>query len=169
MKEELIPVGRIYKPHGIKGEVRVISYAESPSIFSDTPDIYLKDKKGPFRKVHPLKVSQAKDHLIIKLEEVKDRNAAEEICGSELFIQRCALPEPAEGEFYHIDLMGLHVFLHDGRKIGVITEIIQTKANDVFVVKDGEREYLFPVIKEVITEIDIEGGKIIVEPMEGML
>ncbi|MBE9535664.1 MAG: 16S rRNA processing protein RimM [Proteobacteria bacterium] len=168
MDSSLILIGIISKPHGIKGGVRAISYADSPDIYREIPCIYLKKKD---KAISPLKISSVstvKGAVILNFDEIKSRESVEDILGCELYIERSFLPSPSENEYYHIDLIGLDVMTTGGQLLGKICEVMQTGGNDVFVVKKGKEEHLIPAIKEVIREIDINGGKVVIDPMEGM-
>lgn len=168
MDKDLILIGRVSKPHGIKGGVRAISYADGPDIFREIPHIYLKNKDESIRPLEISSVSTAKGVVILGFNDIKCIDSAKDIQGCELYIERSFLPLPSEDEYYHIDLIGLDVITTDGLLIGKICEVMQTGGNDVFVVKKDKQEHLIPAIKEVIREIDIPGGKVLIEPMEGM-
>ena len=169
MDDNLILIGRVSKPHGIKGGIRAISYADSPDIYREIPCIYLKKKDNTTRSLKISSVSTVKGAVILNFEEIKDRNSLEEILGCELYIERSFLPPPSEDEYYHIDLIGLDVITTKGQGLGKICEVMQTGGNDVFVVKSGKEEHLVAAIKDVIVEVDIDGGKVIIEEMKGML
>jgi len=165
----LILIGKVSRPHGIKGGVRAMSYADSPDIYREIPRIYLKKKDKTIRPLKISSVSTVKGAVILNFDEIKGLHNAEDIVGCELYIERSFLPPPSEDEYYHIDLIGLDVTTTAGRLLGKICEVMQTGGSDVFVIKKGKEEYLIPAIKEVIREIDIDGGKVIIEPMEGMI
>jgi len=89
--------------------------------------------------------------------------------GKEVFVPEEALPPTAEGEYYYYQLIGLRVEGVDGRAFGVLRAILDTGSNDVYVVKGDDREILIPAIAEVIREVDLQHGKMIVDPPEGLL
>ena len=168
MDKDLILIGRISKPQGIKGGIRAISYADSPDIYREIPHIYLKKKDDSISPLKISRVSTVKGAVILNFEGFKDRNSTEDIIGCELYIERSFLPPPPKDEYYHVDLIGLDVFTTAGQLLGKICEVMQTGGSDVFVVKKGKEEHLIPAIKDVIVEVDIDGGKVIIEAMEGM-
>lgn len=168
MKKDLILIGRISKPHGIKGGVRAISYADSPDIYRSIPCIHLKKKDKTIGTLEISSVSNVKGAVILNFNEIKCRDDVEDILGCELYIERSFLPPPSEDEYYHVDLIGLDVITTGDQLLGKIAEVMQTGGSDVFVVKNGKVEHLIPAIKEVVKKIDINGGKVVIEPMEGM-
>lgn len=168
MNKDLILIGRVSKPHGIKGGVRAISYADGPDIFREIPHIYLKNKDGSIRTLEIVSVSTVKGAVILNFNEIKCIDSVDAIRGCELYIERSFLPPPTEDEYYHIDLIGLDVITTGGVLLGKICEVMQTGGNDVFFVKKGKEEHLIPAIKEIVKKVDIAGGKVLIEPMEGM-
>ena len=105
----------------------------------------------------------------LMLEGISDANLAEPLKGKNVFADESELAPPADNEFYFRDVMGCAVFLTDGRRIGVVEEIIATGANDVFVVRGEGKEVLVPVIEDVVKEIDIEARRIVIEEIPGLL
>ena len=108
--------------------------------------------------------------VILGFKEFKDINEVEKYRKCELFVTRENAIPLEEGEYYIADLMGLSVFSDDGRMLGTLTDVLQTGANDVYVVKDAEgKEILLPVIKECILNVDLVKKVVTVHIMEGLL
>ncbi|MDR3553326.1 MAG: ribosome maturation factor RimM, partial [Syntrophobacteraceae bacterium] len=105
---------------------------------------------------------------IVEFEEVSGREQAEALTGSEIFIERDRLTVLPEGEYYHFQLIGLSVETKDGRSLGTLTAVLETGSNDVYVVEGGGKEVLVPAIEEVVSEVDLRSGKIIVDLPEGL-
>jgi len=170
LPEDLLLIGKIVKPHGLKGNVKIISYAESVSTYDAIKTVYLKDRNG---KVQPLHISKAlpagKGMVILALDEIEDVSKAEALRGLELFIDRKDLEEPAEDEYYQHDLIGLEVFTLEGSNLGLIKEIMPTGSNDIMVVKKGKTEHLIPAIKDVVIKVSLTERKVVIRPLEGML
>ncbi len=169
MGEELLLIGKITKPHGIGGKLRVASYAGDLETFQNLSGIYLKKKDGKTDLHQIASASQGNGFVILELDGITDRSMAEGVSGSDLFMKREELRELPEGEYYHIDLIGLDVITEEGVLLGRISEVFPTGSNDVFVVKKGKTEHLIPVIKDVIREVDIEGGKVIVHLLDNLI
>jgi len=159
--EEQIAVGKITKPHGIRGEVSVLSLTEIPERFEPGSVLHLADGRA-------LTVDRARRHhggFIASFTEVRDRNAAELLRGQYLFVPESELPELPEGSYWPHEIEGCEVVTEDGRSLGVITEIIHTEANDVWVAKSGEEETLIPALREVIVRVDSEDKRVVVRGM----
>ena len=103
------------------------------------------------------------------LEGITDANLAEQLKGKNVFADERELPPPGPSEFYYRDVIGCEVFLTDGRRIGAIEEVLATGANDVFVVRDQDKEVLVPVIEDVVKEIDIGAKRVVIEAISGLL
>lgn len=167
-----LPVGKIVGAHGVKGNLKVYSYAESVSVFKPGSLILV---------IHAEKIEKyfaiewAKPHgksILLSFKGIKDRNEAENLIGAELFIERIALPELEEGVYYWVDIIGLSVFTTDDQYIGRVESIMPTGSNDVYVVKnqtkDDSTEILIPAIESVVLEIDFENKTMRVELPEGL-
>jgi 16S rRNA processing protein RimM len=167
-----LPVGKIVGAHGVKGNLKVHSYAESVSVFKPGSWIYVI-LAGKIERHFAIK--WAKTHgrsILLSLKGIEDRNTAETLIGVELCIERIHLPELEEGEYYWTDIIGLSVFTTDNQYIGRVESIMATGSNDVYIVKnqtenDGT-EILIPAIESVVLEIDIESKMMRVELPEGL-
>jgi 16S rRNA processing protein RimM len=91
------------------------------------------------------------------------------LVGNELCLKRCNLPKLTEDEYYWSDLIGLQVETDDGILLGVIFDIFETGSSDIYVVRNEKREYLIPAIGDVVKQVDLDSGKIIITPLEGLL
>jgi len=170
-KSDLIPIGKIIGVHGIKGILKVISYSESPFLFKPDSSVLLKksDNHEVFHKVEWVKPH--KHNFLMCLKEITDCNKAEELIGVEFFIEKTNLPELEEGTYYWTDLIGLSVFAMENSAeifIGHIESIIPTGSNDVYVVKNGEKETLVPALESVIISVDLEEKIMRVNLPEGL-
>ena len=171
-RQEHLLVGKIVGSHGIKGAVKVYSYAESAEIFSAGRNIRLEDLN---ERVSSKKILWARPHgkvLRVSLEGVTNAEQASELKGSSLFIERKSLPDLDEGMYYWCDLIGLNVYSENEEFIGQIHTIITTGSNDVYVVKDprenGKGETLIPALASVVRAVDIAQGVMHVTLPEGL-
>lgn len=171
-RQEHLLVGKIVGTHGIKGAVKVYSYAESDALFSAGRTLRLKDGNDSvyFRKI--VGVHSHGKRLRIFFEGVTNRKSAEDLVGASLFIERNALPATEEGTYYWCDLIGMEVYTEEAVFIGRIDTIIPTGSNDVYVVKDsekdGKKETLIPAVASVVKSVDIERGVMQVILPEGL-
>jgi 16S rRNA processing protein RimM len=107
--------------------------------------------------------------MLVALAGVHDRTAATALTGMRLLVRAADLPATAPGEFYHHELHGFAMTTTDGRALGTIAETFSTGTNDVWVVRDGGREHLIPIIADVVREIDRAGRRVVIEAMPGLL
>lgn len=161
---EKIKVGKIVNAVGLKGEVKVYNYSDSSEIYEITPEIYVgKD----LLQVENVRLQ--KNMVILKLEGIDDRNAAEAAKGREIFITEDDLPELEEGEFYIRDLIGMTV-IEEGVVLGKVTDVIQNTAQDVFEIeRENGKQLLLPRVDEFVLDIDLDTREIKVKLPEGLL
>ena len=155
--------------HGIKGTVKVYSYAESPSIFRPERTILLEDALA---RRHILCIHWARSHkqrVLLSFKGIDTRDDAETLIGSELFIKKQELPELNSGTYYWTDIIGLSVYRADGSYLGKITSILPTGSNDVYIVRDEKnKEILIPALESVVMEIDLKENKMLVDLPKGL-
>ena len=154
-KNASIIIAKIVGTHGIKGTLKVYSYAESVSVFKPDSLILVRNAKG-YEKTHAVKwVKPHKRIILLSLKGITNISQAELLIGSELFINKSDLPKPGDDTYYWFDIIGLSVFTINNEYIGRVESIIPTGSNDVFVVKDGNKETLIPGIESVVLSIDL--------------
>ena len=163
-----LSIGKIVGVHGVKGALRVSSYAESPSIFQPNILLLLKNDEG-LEKRCP--VCWAKPHtkgLLVALKGVHDRNCAASLIGFEIFIEKALLPELEEGTYYWSDIIGLAVYDTKDAYLGRVTSVFPTGSNDVYVVRHNDEEILVPALEWVVLAIDLTAGCMRVDLPEGL-
>jgi 16S rRNA processing protein RimM len=165
----LIPVGKIIGSHGVRGQVKVYSYSGNLESLRAVRTVVLKSPQGDLNEVQLTGVTPNAGKIIIGLKDVADINQVPPLVGSEVCLLRSQLPEPEENEYYWRDLIGLEVVTTDGTVIGSLVDIFETGSNDVYVVRSGEREHLIPAVASVISSVDLEGGRMVITPLEGLL
>jgi 16S rRNA processing protein RimM len=156
-------VGKIVGLSGVRGEVKLESYTEPRTqIFSYQPWL-LKSGLGDSEISGCRGRAQGKG-IVATLPEIEDRDGAARFVGSEIWVRRSALPRSKKGEYYWADLEGLEVDTVEGAKLGRVSHLVATGANDVLVVVDGKRERLIPfVLDDYVKEVDLESGRITVD------
>ena len=161
-------IAKIVGTHGLKGTFKVYSYAESLSVFKPDSLILMRNTKGS-EKIHVVNWAKSlKKIILLSLKGISTISQAEALIGSELFISKADLPEPESGTYYWFDIIGLSVFTIDNEYIGSVESIIQTGGNDVFVVKDGDKEILIPGIESVVLSIDFDRKIMTVDLPDGL-
>ena len=163
-KSQYIEAGQIVNTHGVRGEVKILSWLDSPEYLKSFATLYLQGGEKPM-KVRAARVH--KQFVIAALEGVEDVNAAMALKNEVVFIDRddAALPE---GTFFLCDLFGAHVVSDAGEELGTLTDVLERPGNNVYVVRGGERERLIPAVPEFIVDTDAENGVITVHLIEGL-
>jgi 16S rRNA processing protein RimM len=160
--------GKVLRPHGLEGLLRVQSFSQSAASLLNAESVLFKLKTG---ENHHLSVISARPHknvFLVELAGLTDINQAESFRGAEIYISKDALARE-EGEYFWFELLGLDVFSNDGVFLGVVSQIIPAGNNEIYVVKNGDREIFLPAARDVVKHIDLENGKMIVSALEGLL
>ena len=162
-----VAIGRILRPHGVRGEVVVEIITDFPERFESLEVAYL----GDAWQAEPHRVTGSRwgnERVLMSFEGYLDRTSVEALRG--VFVQipaEAARPLP-EGEYYPHQLMSLDVVTTDGEDLGRISNVLFTGANDVYVVTGARGEILLPAISQVIKQVDLAGGRVVVELMPGL-
>lgn len=171
-QDDFVLVGRITGAHGIRGTLKVHSYAESVALYQVGEGIRVIAPDG---SLHAKVVSWVKPHgrgLLMGLETISDRNLAQSLAGSSLYVDKSRLPALEEDTYYWSDLVGLNVVDRSGAFLGLLDAVIPTPGNDVYVVKGdtaGKKgEILIPAIGDVVVRVDLENKTMVVDPPEGL-
>ncbi len=167
--EEILQVGVITSTHGLRGEVKVFPTTDDAARFRRLKEVILDTgKEKMLLEIQGVKFF--KKFVILKFKGIDSIDDAEKYRGKGLFVTRKNAVPLRRDEYFVADLVGLKVIDDMDQELGVLTEVLQTGANDVYVVKmeDG-REALIPAIKQCILNVDVEGGLIRVHILEGLL
>jgi 16S rRNA processing protein RimM len=167
MSEQFIRIGKILKSQGHRGAVRVLPLTDFPERFQEMQRVRVKlqDRSEVYT------IEECKPHgkfLTIKFKEIVDMNAAEKLRGSYLEVTRQELVPLQEDSYYIFDIVGMSVFDQDETLLGKVTDVLQTGANDVYVVETGGKPLLIPALKQVVRKVDLQGRKMLVELPEGL-
>ena len=167
--EQFLQVGMITSPHGVRGEVKVFPTTDDVTRFKKLKEVILEEKRGQ-RTLAIEQVKFFKNMVILKLKGVDSMNDAELLRNVPLLVSRENAVKLKPGEYFICDLIGLQVSDEEGKFLGTLTEVIQTGANDVYVVKmENEKEVLIPNIKECIIKVSLEENSMTVHLLEGLL
>ena len=167
--EQTLRVGVITSTHGVRGEVKVFPTTDEKERFKDLKKVILD--MGKEQKVLEIQsVRFFKNLVILKFKGIDNINDIEMYKGKDLLVTREDAVPLEEGEYFIADLLDLDVYSDEDEKIGVLYDVMQTSANDVYVVKTEEgKEILLPAIDECILDIDLEENRMTVHIMEGLL
>jgi len=164
----LILVGKVLGSHGRDGLLRVLSYASSEATFENAGEVVVRTRAGGDTTRRVISAAPHKKILLLRLEGIRFRDEAEEYRDAEIHIRKEGLAR-GEGEYFWYELIGLSVFLEAGAYVGRVADIMSRGGNDIYVIREGSREYYIPATTEVVLEIDLQGGKMIISEMEGLL
>jgi 16S rRNA processing protein RimM len=168
LEQTHLAIGKILKPWGLKGAVKIYSYAESPESFSRISEVCVQGRDGPI----VLSLEEVKRHKKALLLKFKGRDRiedVEELVGRTLYIDKKELPQLEEGEYYWHELVGMEVWTDAGKPLGTLEKILDTGSHDVYVVRKGDQETLIPAIRDVIQKVDVAGKRMVIHPIEGLL
>lgn len=165
-----ILVGGVVKPHGIRGEFCMLSYADSPSLFDAVDTLYLRDGNKPPQPYALASWREHKGFILVTAKGVTDRDQAETLRGREVLVREEDLPDLDEGEHYLYQLMGCTVLLADGTEVGELKGFYETGEQDTWAIENrAGTEILLPAVPEFVRDIDLDAGTILIEPPEGLL
>lgn len=156
---EYFKVGQIVNTHGIKGEVKVMPLTDDPNNFKRYGKVLVDDT---WREIQGVKFQ--KDRVILKLEGIESINDAEGYKRKYLKVLRSEEPELPEDTYYIADIIGATVYDTDGKDLGKIAEVIQTKNNDVYWIKKPQ-ELLIPVLEDIVLDINVEDKEVTIRPV----
>ena len=150
--EKQLTVGEILKPQGIRGELKVKPFTDTAEVFRTFKRFFID---GEEYKVLSVRIGDGA--VLSGLRGVPDRNAAELMRGKLLVVPREEAPALEEGSYYIADLLGLKIVTEEGEELGILSDIRQA-ATDIYTLKQGEKEILFPAVKGLVQQIEIEKG-----------
>jgi len=162
---ERLVIGRLATPHGTRGELRMAIAASQSDGLRRLRTVYIGEEQQPYqvRRLHL--IANGKE-AILRLAALDNPEEAAELRGERVWADLTALPALPENEYYHYQLLGLDVADESGKTLGRLSEIIETGANDVYVVRGPAGEVLLPAIDGVILTVDLEAGTMTVRPQE---
>lgn len=164
MKKEYLEAGKIVTTHGIRGEVKIMPYTDTPELLCEFDRLFIGKDKA---EIYIDRARVAKNMVIAKIEGIDTVEAAEKYRNKVLFMHRDDL-ELDEDTYFIQDLIDMEVRDADsGFVYGKITDVLQNGANDVYVIK-GDREYLVPAIPDVVISTDIDSNIMLIRPLEGL-
>lgn len=160
-------IGKILKPHGVRGEMRVMPHTDLPERFTWLESVYVGDKKPVLIEVESVRFH--KNLILLKLVGYDSREAVESLRNQWLQVDEVDAIPLEEDEYFLFQLEGLTVKTDEDELLGTIQQVIQTGANNVFVVKSTKGELLIPDTKEVVLDIDFDAKLMLVHIIDGLL
>jgi 16S rRNA processing protein RimM len=160
--ENLLLIGKVIRPHGLNGLLRILSYAGSEETFLKAGTVLLKSDQAGLSEYKVISINAHKNAFLMKVDGISSLEDAEIYRGAEILIRKDTLRRENEDEYFWFELIGLKVFLDSGRLIGTLKEIINTGSNDIYIVKEGNKEILIPALHGVVLKIDLENKRMII-------
>jgi 16S rRNA processing protein RimM len=168
MKKDFFPIGRVIKPHGIRGKIKIEYFGEDLSQFQLYRQVSIEDPTGRLKSYEILEATPQPPRLILQLKGIRTVEEIQPLVGKEVFVREESLPDLPEGEYYWIEILGMEVETEEGKRIGRIKEILPTGAHDIYVVQGERREIYLPAVERVIQSINREKKVVKVVWMEGL-
>ena len=166
--ESLLEVGQIVNTYGIKGFVKVVPLVDNNNQFKNFKKLYIQEKKN-LNELNIEEVKFSKNLVLLKFKGIDTIEQAEELRNYYLQAKRSDI-KLEKGAYFIVDLIGLEVYTEEGNLLGILKEVLQPGANDVYVVEDeAKKQILLPVIPDVVKKVDIDGKKVIVKLLEGLI
>jgi 16S rRNA processing protein RimM len=168
--EELLVVGRILRPHGIRGAVVVRVESDRPGRFAEGARLVLETASGDRREVTVQSCSEHRDGVLVNLPGLADRETAEKLKGSYLLVRARDADLLAKGEHWAHDLLGMRVLSEEGLHLGEVSDVVCRTVQDTLVVRDaGGMEFRLPFVGEFVKKVDPVQKVITVKVIEGMV
>jgi len=161
-------VGKVTSAHGIKGEIKVYPLTNVPERFYELEYVWVFDDQQRPRKYDIGYVKIISKRVCVKLKGIDNRDEAEKLKGAFLKVDSQNALKLEKDEYFIKDLIGMKVYTEEGDFVGTLVEVLQTGANDVYVIKGEEREILIPAIKEVVKKVDVDNKVMVVHLLEGL-
>jgi len=172
----LIALGAIVGTHGVRGLLRLFPYDCASAVLTAGLTVHLApsspDPRGPRPEPVAMLLRCARPHgrvILVGFDGISTIETATPLVGLLLSVTEEDLPAPAPNEYYVYQLEGLEVLTVTGERLGRVASLIPTGSNEVLVVRDGGREHLIPVIADVVRAVDLEAGRVVIEPIAGLL
>lgn len=178
----LVELGEIVGTHGVAGLLRLHPYADCHAALAAAPTIFLIPRRRPERPgseqrpasetPRPMRLTSVRPHgrvMLLEFPGIDSIERAQPLVGTMVAVEEHTLPATAPGEVYAYRLTGLDVVTSDGRPLGRVAETFATGSSEVLVVRDGDAEHLIPMIADVVRTVDVDGGRIVIDPLPGLL
>lgn len=169
MAEPTVPLGEIVTTHGLDGRLKLNPFNSDTALLAAGLKVYLDRGDAHAELELAADARPIKNQFLIKLSGIDHIDEAQRWVGATLSVDESALEPLPPGQYYHYQVIGFEVFHKDGARIGIIASVLSTAGNDILVVKEAEKEYLIPAVKEIVDKVDFDRRCVIVDPPEGLL
>jgi 16S rRNA processing protein RimM len=166
--EEYFDIGRLLRPKGLDGEIWAEVWTDDALRLTALDEFYVI-QKGRRQRLEIEEAVLENGKLLLRLVGIASREAAEGLYGLVLQLHRRDLPPLGQDEFFLADLVGLSAVLEDGRTVGKVDDVLDMPASPVIVITRGAHEALVPAIRPFLVSVDVAGGRVVIQPLDGML
>lgn len=166
----IIPFGKVFKAHGLSGEIKVFPFSREFDNLSRLKRLFIQ-KRGN-ETPSPFEITRRRFHknfAIVGLRGIDSLSAAEELQGCIIMVETADLLEPEEGEYYWYQLIGLKVYTVEGDYVGTVDNLMDRPGQSLLIVKEGEKEFLIPMVDLIVKEINLKDSKVVISPIKGLL
>ena len=166
---DLVPLGKIVKPHGILGEVKIRLFNSESQTLKVGQSVWVCFGEKDHEPYVIERLSLQSEKLKLKFKNINDRNSAELLRNFTLSVCRDELPETVDREFYLIDLIGFNAVDQTGQLVGKVLDIMENPANDILIISDGDKEHLIPMVDDFVTLFDFETKQVSINLIDGLI
>jgi 16S rRNA processing protein RimM len=168
--ERLVVIGKVARPHGLRGEVRVMLLTDDPGRFERLEACVLWDPARDQRQTRPITAARRQGGaVVLSLAGCSTVEAARSLTGRLVAVPESQALPPGPGRFYPWQLEGCRVVTEAGQTVGRVTGIEASPAHDLWVVRDGAREHLIPAVPAIVVDVDLAAGRVVIRPPQGLL
>lgn len=167
LHDSLLLIGKVIRPHGIGGLLKISSYAQSPETFRNAGAVYLGSGSGALSEYRVSSIKPQKNSFLLKLEGVNTLEESEPYRGADIYIKKEHLSRKEAGEYFWFELIGIKAYSTKGEWIGTVKHILSARSNDVYVIEGEKKEILVPATHSAVREIDLENQRMIISETEG--
>ncbi|MBI1803615.1 MAG: 16S rRNA processing protein RimM [Ignavibacteriae bacterium] len=165
---ELYAVGKIIGCFGIDGYLKLKPSTHSVERLESLEDVFVGTSVETATAYHVDEVLEKNRGIMLKVQAVDTRTAAESLVGAFVFVRKEDLKPPPDGRYFVDDIIGAEVVTPEGEVVGTVSDVCKLPGQDVWVVRRGEKEYMVPVVKEFIAAVDIAAKRVTIRPIEGL-
>jgi 16S rRNA processing protein RimM len=166
---ELIAVAKIIKPIGIRGEVKIQLLTDEINRLSHLTSVWIGKQQQAATEHKILRVRQDVKQCLAALQGIETIEAAESLRDQFLFVSQDETVPPKEGRYFVDDILGCEMATQKGEQVGTIVDVLTLPGNDLWVVRNGQKEILIPAVKEIVKEVDVKRKRIVIDSPEGLI
>ena len=167
--DNMVLIGKVIRPHGIGGVLKISSYAQSPETFRNSGSVHLGKGSGALVTYRVSSIKPQKNFFLLKLEGVNTLEESEPYRGADIYISKEHLSRKEPGEYFWFELIGIKVYTPKGAMIGTLKHVFPTRSNDIYVIEGENEEVLVPATQGAVREIDLENQRMIISETEGYI